>query len=184
MRIGNSETGYGIVHVAVHWIMAVLIVMTALRGLTMTDLPPLDPSTFEAYNLHKSLGITVLALAVLRLVWRIVHGAPKLPEGMSDLERSLATAAHHALYLLLFLVPLLGWLMSSTAAIPVSWFGMATLPSLMGADEGLKEIFEEAHELAANLLMILVGLHVLAALKHHFISKDNVLRRMIVPAKD
>ena len=182
--LSNTHTGYGIVHILIHWIMAVLIFWTAWAGLTMTELPPLDPATFEAYNFHKSLGITVLGLAALRLAWRLTQPKPKLPEGMSDLERSISVATHHALYLLLFLVPLLGWLNTSTAAIPVNWFGLGTLPNLMAADEGLQEVFEAVHEVAAKLLMFLVVLHVLGALKHHLIAKDDVLRRMIMPAKE
>ena len=184
MRIGNTNKGYGIVHVAIHWLTAILIFWAAVLGLTMTDLPPFEPSTFETYNFHKSLGIAVLAIAAFRIVWRLAHGAPPMPANMSDFERSLAIAAHHALYLLMFLVPILGWLNTSAAAIPVNWFGIGVLPPLMEADPGLQEIFEAIHEITAKLLMFLIILHIVGALKHHFVAKDDVLKRMIVPAKD
>ncbi|MEZ5825048.1 MAG: cytochrome b [Geminicoccaceae bacterium] len=181
MRITNSQTGYGLIQIALHWGMALLIFFTAMVGFNMTDLPSGQPDTFAAYNFHKSLGITVLGLVAIRLLWRLVAGAPAPVASMTDFERSLATAAHHALYLLMFIVPLLGWLNTSTADMPVNWFGMAIVPQLMGPDSGLKEVFGTVHELAAKLLLFLVILHVLAALRHHFMKKDDSLRRMLRP---
>lgn len=183
MQIGNSSTGYGIVHILLHWSIAALVLLTALVGFRMGNLPRMDPSTFETYNFHKSLGITVLGLVIARLLWRFVHGTPGLPAAMSPYERWAAAIVHRALYALMLLVPLLGWFDTSAAAIPVNWFRLVTLPQPIPADSRLQELLGTLHGLAAWTLLSLILLHALAALKHQFIDKDNVLRRMIVPER-
>ena len=178
----NTDNGYGLVQIVIHWIMAGLIIWTAIIGLRMTDLPD-DFSKLETYAFHKSLGLTVLLLAVVRLVWKLANKKPLLPATMVGWERKAAMATHHAIYLLLFLVPTLGWLTSDSAPFPLQYFGLIGVP-VAGIGADVAKVFLDIHEWVAKLLLLLVIMHVAAALKHHFISEDDVLRRMIVPAKD
>ena len=182
MRLTNSPDGYGLVHWALHWVTAVLIVWLFRLGLTMVELP-LSPQMFEAYALHKSLGLTVLALVLARLAWRRLNGVPALPEGMGRLERLVATAVHHGIYVLLLVIPLSGWLYSGATASPANWFGFFTVPDLIGANETLAKVLRAVHDIAGKLLMLCLALHVLGALKHHFISRDAVLKRMLLPRR-
>jgi cytochrome b561 len=127
---------------------------------------------------HKSFGITILALAAVRLAWRWIDRPPP-PPPMPRWQEIAARLNHWALYALLFALPLTGWLMSSAANRPVSWFGLAQLPDFVAPDAGLKEVFEEAHELLVNVLFVLVALHVAATLKHQFVDRDGLLSRML-----
>lgn len=130
-------------------------------------------------NLHRSLGLTIALLAVARLVLRL-RVRPLPPAAPMTLpSRLAASSVHVVLYLLLFALPLLGWALSSANGKPVSFFGLATLPPLLEPDEDLGDAFEEYHEEAAWLLLGLVGVHAAAALHHHFVCRDNVLRAML-----
>jgi cytochrome b561 len=130
---------------------------------------------------HKSWGLTILGLTVLRLAWHWSNRqSPALPATLRPHERVLARLSHRGLYaLLLFLMPLSGWLMSSARNFPVSWFGALQLPDLIGPDVEAYEFLRAAHGMLAALLFGLVLLHALAALTHHFVRKDDVLRRML-----
>lgn len=183
MRLTNSKEGYGLVHWLIHWVTAGLVLWLLWLGLGMVDLP-LSPAKFEAYALHKSLGLTVLLLVLLRLAWRRATGVPALPGGMSRIETVLATAVHHGLYLLLLVLPLSGWLYSGATASPANWFGFFPVPDLIAANETAAKVFRTVHDIAGKLLMLCVFLHVAGALKHHFISRDTVLKRMLLPARN
>lgn len=178
----NSQHGYGIVHIAIHWAMAVLIFWAAYLGLTMTDLPD-SFDKLAVYSLHKSLGLTVLALAVLRLVWKLANKKPLLPETMKGWELKAAAFTHHAIYTLLFLVPVLGWLTSESAPFPLQYFDLFQVP-MAGIGGDAAKFMLDVHEWVAKALLLLVIVHVLAALKHHFIAKDGVLKSMLVPGKE
>lgn len=128
---------------------------------------------------HKSVGITILALAIIRVGWRIGHPPPPLPASMPAWQVTASHVSHWALYALLFLMPVSGWLMSSATAYSVSWFNLFQLPDLVAPDPQRAELFEEIHEFLAYTLGAVASLHVLAALKHHFLDKDTVLSRMI-----
>jgi cytochrome b561 len=128
---------------------------------------------------HKSFGMTVLMLAILRLLWRLKNPPPALPPGMTPLERSLARATHIAFYVLLFAMPLTGWLMSSAKNYSVSWFGVFTWPNLIAKNETAFNLLRSTHHLLSYALFAIAVLHVLAALKHHFWDKDPVLLRML-----
>gem|GEM_PF-1856102 len=130
---------------------------------------------------HKSIGITVLALAVLRIVWRLLNQPPELPQTYQTANPVLARLskfAHFALYGLLLFLPLSGWLMSSASAYSVSWFGVVTLPDLIGPSEGAKEWLRSAHHLGAKVLFVLALIHIAAAFKHWLIDKSGVMGRM------
>ena len=181
MLIGNTQRSYGLVTQLVHWGTVFLIAWLFWLGFTMTDLP-LSPEKFEVYALHKSLGLTVLTVAVLRLIWRHLFPRPAFEGEMSGFERIAAHVSHIGFYLLMLAIPLTGWMYSSATAIPVSWFGLITLPNLVGASEPLAKTLEQTHELLGYLLLALIALHVAGALKHHFVGRDRTLMRMIVPA--
>ncbi len=183
MRLTNSEAGYGLVHWAIHWASVVLVFWLFYLGWTMVDLP-LSPQKFQDYALHKSLGLTVWMLVVVRLVWRRLNPVPPLPGGMTRHETILAKATHHGIYVLLLLMPLSGWLYSGATASPANYFGFFTVPDLVPANEALAGALKAVHLVAGYLLALAVLLHVAGALKHHFVNRDTVLVRMLRPLKD
>jgi len=178
MPISSSPSRYSAVAQGFHWIIAGLIVAQFTLAWMADDLP-LGMHKLALLARHKSFGMTVLMLAVLRLFWRLFNRPPELPTGMSKAERSLAKISHILFYVLLFAMPLTGWLMSSAKNYSVSWFGRFTWPDLIGKNERAFELLKTTHQTLSWLLFTLAILHILAALKHHFWSKDDVLRRML-----
>lgn len=160
-----------------HWLMALLILGLLSIGLYMADLP-LSPQKLELYSWHKWAGVTAFVLVWLRLAWRVTHRPPALPEGMSPLMRLAAHAGHVALYGLMVVIPLSGWLMSSAKGFQTVWFGVLPIPDLIGKDKAFGDLLKEVHEALNWLLMLTLAGHVLAALWHHFVLKDDTLRRM------
>lgn len=163
---------------ALHWLMALLILVAVPLGLVMHELD-LSPFKLKLYSWHKWIGVTVFGLAVLRLLWRATHPVPPPPVGLPDWQRRLAGAVHGLLYVLIFLIPLSGWLMSSAKGFQTVYLGVLPIPDLIGKHEGLGELLEEVHETLNNGLLFLVFVHVAAALKHHYLDGDDVLRRML-----
>lgn len=161
-----------------HWTIVVLIIVQVILAGIADDLP-LGMKKLAMLARHKSVGITILGLAILRLAWRFANPTPALPSTLKPYERGLAHFTHIALYVLLFAMPLTGWIMSSARNFPVSWFNLVQLPDLVAPNQALYEMMLRAHELLALALGAVVTLHVLGALKHHFIYKDDVLRRML-----
>jgi cytochrome b561 len=161
-----------------HWIIAALIVTQFALAWTAEDLP-LGIHKLALYARHKSFGMTILMLAVLRLLWRLKNPPPPLPDGMTPVERVLARATHIAFYVLLFVMPLTGWMMSSAKNYSVSWFGLFTWPNLIGKNEHAFDVLRSTHDLLSDALFAIAVLHILAALKHHFWNKDDVLLRML-----
>lgn len=161
-----------------HWLTVLLMVAVFLLALIMVELP-LGPLKIELYNWHKTVGLTILALAVLRLAWRLRHPPPPMPEDMATWERLAAHAAHLGLYLFLFSQPLVGLVMSWASGFPTILFGSFTLPNPIGTDQALYDALSNVHFWSAWALLALIGLHAGAALRHHFIKKDTVLRRML-----
>ncbi|HEX5079143.1 MAG TPA: cytochrome b [Geminicoccaceae bacterium] len=169
---------YGAVAQAFHWLIAALILFMLGLGYYMEDLP-LGLRKLQLYNLHKSIGISIAMLAALRLLWRLLHPPPPLPTGMRCWERKAAGVVHALLYLMLFVQPLVGFLQSNAVSFPVVLWGLVPLPPLIGPDERLGETLLTVHTVGGNFLALLVILHVGAALRHHFVLKDDVLRRML-----
>lgn len=160
-----------------HWLMSVLIIGLLALGRYMHELP-LSPEKLELYSWHKWFGVTVFMLVWLRLAWRVLHPAPPPPAGLSPLLKNIARLAHGLLYVLMLLIPLSGWLMSSAKGFQTVWFGVLPIPDLLPRDKSLGNLLEEVHEgLNVALMLTLTG-HVMAALWHHFILKDDTLRRM------
>jgi cytochrome b561 len=178
----ESPTRYGAVAQTFHWLIAALIVTQFTLAYLADDLP-LGAHKLALLARHKSFGMTVLMLAVLRLLWRLNNPPPPLPSGMTSVERTLARATHAAFYVLLFAMPLTGWLMSSAKNYSVSWFGVFTWPNLIAKNETAFDVLRSTHHILSYLLFAIAVLHVLAALKHHFWEKDDVLLRMLPFAK-
>jgi cytochrome b561 len=162
---------------ALHWLGALLVIGALVAGWTMVGLP-FSPLKVKAFNWHKWVGITVLALTLLRIVWRATHKPPE-PLPMPAWQRKVAHALHGLLYLLLLAQPLVGWANSSAAGIPVVWFGVLPLPDFVPHDKALAVNLGHLHGLLGLSLAVLIALHLLAALKHHFIDRDDTLRRML-----
>jgi len=160
-----------------HWAMAAMIIGLLLAGVVMIDLPK-GSLRSDVYGIHKQVGVAVLLLAVLRLGWRLRVGVPALPATMPPLEQRLAQLGHLGLYGLMLVMPLSGILMSQSGDHPVQLLGL-TLPSLVGKDKELNDLFEGAHEVLAFAWAALLAAHVGAALRHHFVLKDGVLARML-----
>ncbi|MGE0754586.1 MAG: cytochrome b [Alphaproteobacteria bacterium] len=178
MQFKNTYLQYGAVAKFFHWLIFFMVAGLLVVGTIMSDME-FSPQMLELYGLHKAIGIMLLALVVLRVLWKMVNISPTLPDTLNAMQKLGAKSAHWLLYGLLVAMPLSGWAMSSAAGFPVSVFGLFTLPDLVGKSEDLHDFFEDAHEIMANGLMLLVGLHSLAALVHHFYYKDNVLRSML-----
>ena len=168
---------YTRVAIVLHWLLAAGIVAGFLIGLQMSD-APVSPTRVRWINYHKWIGITILALSVFRLLWRVRHRPPRLPESMQPWQRAASHWTHRGLYLFFFIVPLAGWAYSSALGFHVVYLGLIRLPDLAPKDKALADVLIQVHAALAWTLATLVGLHVAAALKHHLIDKDGLLLRM------
>lgn len=178
MSLKNTTERWGGISQGLHWLIALLIVVIAVIGLTMVDLPN-TPRKVSVYALHKSLGLTVLALAAVRLAWRVYAGAPRPVPGTPAWQHWAASATHAALYGLMFAMPLTGWLFNSAAGYALQWFKLFNLPPLAAQDDGLRQLAGTLHETGFWLLLVLVLAHAGAALFHHLFQRDDTLRRML-----
>ena len=160
-----------------HWGMAALLAGLLAFGFYLSDLP-FSPQRLQLVAWHKWAGVTVFALVLVRLAWRFTHAPPPLPLGTAGLVRRASALAHRALYGLMLLMPVSGWLMSSAKGVPTVWFGVLRLPDLLARNKALGDSLQELHEALAWALCALVALHVAAALKHHFVDRDGLLARM------
>jgi cytochrome b561 len=178
MALKSEANRWGVGARALHWIMAVLIISLGLVGLYMSDLPN-SPQKIKIYALHKSIGLTVLALLLLRLAWRMADRRPdEVP--MPRWQALAARAVHGLLYVLMFALPLSGWLYNSASGYPLQWFSLFNLPSLTGgADPALKGFAHDIHAYGFYVLALALLAHVGGALKHHFIDRDETLVRML-----
>lgn len=169
---------YTRVAILLHWLIAIVILSNFVFGQIMVDMT-LSPTKLRYYSYHKWAGVTVFVLVLLRIVWRLAHRPPDMPRHMSPIARKLAAAAHGVLYLLTLAVPISGWLFSSAKGFQTVYFGVLPIPDLIAKDTALAEVLVEWHENLNAVMMIVVILHVLAALKHHFLDRDDVLARML-----
>lgn len=178
MTLKNTQTRYGAIALAAHWLVALMLLASFALGFYMHELP-LSPTKLKLYAYHKWLGVMIFALVALRLGWRLWSPPPPLPASMPRWEVRAAEISHRLLYLLLFVVPLSGWLMSSAKGFQTVLFGVLPIPDLLSKNPPLGEALEQVHWLLNKLLLALVTVHVAAALKHHFIERDAVLARMM-----
>ena len=182
MHTAPHPQRYDTMAIALHWVLAIALTGIFAMGLYMADLP-FSPQRLKLYNWHKWAGITILTLSLLRLLWRATHRPPALSEAIARAMPTWQLRAYHAthtlMYALFFAVPLMGWAYSSAAGFPIVVFGVLPLPDWVPVSKALAETLKPLHGLLAWLLAGLVGLHVAAALKHHFIDKDGLLQRML-----
>ncbi len=178
MALRDSQHGYGVITKWLHWLLASLIIGMLAFGVYMEDLA-LSPTKLRYYGWHKSLGIVILGLVVLRMVWKCVNPTPSLPRHMTRFKRIIAYSFHGLLYTLMFYMPITGWLMSSAAGFPISVFGLPPLPNLIAPDKEMVEFFKELHEIGLWVFAALITFHICAAFFHHFYYKDGILLRML-----
>ncbi|HEY0665281.1 MAG TPA: cytochrome b [Gallionella sp.] len=164
--------------ITLHWLIALLVFTAFPLGVYMHDLP-LSPYKLKLFSWHKWMGVTIFMLAVMRLAWRATHRPPPLPTGMPPMEKLAAQAVHFLLYVLIFAIPLSGWLMSSAKGVQTVWFGVLPLPDLVAKDVALGDILKTVH-ISLNFMMLgLLIAHIGGALKHHFVEHDDILVRML-----
>jgi len=179
MSVRNSREHWGHVSQTFHWLIVALILVIAILGLTMGELPR-TPKYFWVYTAHKSLGITVLVLMLARLCWRLYAGAPAPVAGTLRWQAGIANVTHWLLYALVLAMPLSGWLYDSASGLrPFRWFGQFDMPKLVGPNEWLAGLAGQAHALLFWLLAVLVAVHAGAAFYHHLFQHDDTLARML-----
>ncbi len=164
--------------ISLHWLMAILLICLFAIGVYMHELP-LSPWKLQVYSWHKWAGVTAFILVLARLAWRLTHRPPPLPLNMPRSAELAAHAGHALLYLLMIAIPLTGWLMSSAKGVQTVYFGMIPLPDLLAKNKELGNLLQGVHAWLNYMLAAIVVIHIAAALKHHFIDKDNVLTRML-----
>lgn len=178
---GKSQPWYGVPAIILHWLMAVMLLAQLLLGMTMSRIAD-QWLAFELIQLHKSIGFTLLGLLAIRVGWRAGHPPPALPVDMPPVERAAARLVHLLLYLLMLVLPLTGWALVSVSmlAIPTMPFNLFVMPNLpLGMSESGEAFWGRLHAMLAWIAASLVSLHALAALRHHFRLRDDVLRRML-----
>lgn len=176
MRLKNTKSHFGLIAILLHWIMAFIIIGLLGLGLYMVGLP-ISLQKLKLYGWHKEYGLLVLALVILRLSWRLINTTPYL--SLPWWEILAARLVHWAFYGFMFLMPISGWLITSAAGLPASFFGLFTLPNLILPNEETRELFERIHQWLGYGLIATILLHTGTAIKHHFINKDDILRRII-----
>ena len=178
MQLRNSADSWGAVARAFHWLIAALVVAQFVIG-SIAEEMKLTPAKLDLFVWHKSIGVTVLLLALLRLAWRLGNPPPEPPAATPRWERRLAAMAHWVLYGLILAVPLSGWWVSDASRVPFKAFFLVPMPDFIVTDRALQEAAAEVHEALTTALLVVVAAHVAAALRHHFLLRDDVLRRML-----
>ena len=179
MTLRNTAQQWGWVSKTLHWTIALLILGMIVVGFILDELPK-SPKYFWVFDLHKSTGLTVLVLMVVRLVWRLVAGAPAPVPGTLTWQHLVATLTHWAIYAMAFLMPISGWLYDSASGLrALTWFGLFTVPKLAAPDRDLRGAAHDIHEIGVWILLALLTAHIGAALWHHFIVRDRTLVRML-----
>ena len=177
MPFRNTKRAWGSLSKGFHWLIVLLIISQWVIAERADELKGL--AKLEALAWHKSFGMTIFMLAVLRLLWRLVNPTPELTTETKPWERVLANISHLLLYALIFAMPLTGWMMSSAKNYPVSWFKLFQFPDLVAPAEQTYHQMHDLHHLLFNVLVGVAVLHAVGALKHHFIDRNDVLKRML-----
>ncbi|HEY8964202.1 MAG TPA: cytochrome b/b6 domain-containing protein, partial [Alphaproteobacteria bacterium] len=175
----NIAERYGVIHKTLHWIIMLLVLMMLVQGFIMDDIPN-QADKFWVYSLHKSMGITVLFLMLVRLGWKIYNKPNPLPlPNHKSWERALATFIHWGFYVLLLAQPLTGWLMTGAANSTINWFGFFVVPNLNAPNPEMRDIFRSIHDTLPLVIITFILLHVAGAVKHAVIDRDKTLNRMV-----
>jgi len=175
----RSARRYTATAMLLHWLIAALIVWGFALGWVMTDIPGITPTKLRYFAWHKWIGVTVLALVLVRILWRATHDAPPLPASMPAWERAAAHAGHLALYLLMVAIPVTGYLYSSAAGIQVVYLGRWPLPVLIGPNDALKAALRIVHVTLNYVLLASVAVHLVAVAKHQWLDRQRILARML-----
>lgn len=174
----RERRSYGAIAKAFHWIMFLGVAGMFPLGYVMADMR-LSPQKLQIISWHKSFGIVLLLLVLLRLGWRVASPPPALPDAIPWRERTAARSVHALLYVCLFALPISGWFMSSAAGLPIVVFKAWQLPDPIGADEGVRLALFATHKIIGFCLLALLAVHVAAALFHHYLRRDDILMRML-----
>jgi len=177
MTFRNTKQSWGSLSKALHWLIVILIINQWVIAQRAEELKGL--AKLEVLAWHKSFGMTILMLAIVRLVWRWMNPVPDLTAETKPWERVLAKVSHFLLYALIFAMPLTGWMMSSARNFPVSWFKVLQFPDLVAPSDQTFQLMQDLHHLLFSVLVTVALLHIAGALKHHFIDKNDVLKRML-----
>jgi cytochrome b561 len=197
--MNHEATRYTKTAKVLHWLIAIGIFFMFALGWYMSDLPKDAPKqmaydlfdlgifTWQAseeisprtlyFNLHKSIGVTIFALIILRVLWRFTHKPPALLSSYKAIERKLANGAHHLLYLLMVALPVSGVVMALNSKYGIKWFGMDFLSGI--DNKPMCELFKSVHEIIGIVILLMIIVHIIGALKHKFIDKDETLSRML-----
>ena len=176
MDLKNTPSSYGFVSKNFHWIMAAIILFNFTLGYFMGDLDK-GPLRFFIFNLHKSLGILVIVLIILRLFWRLINLVPA-PLSQNYLLNKLSKVVHYFFYFILLVVTFSGWTYSSARGGPVNVFGLFSVPALVEKNDEIAKIARNIHTLSVYIFIAFVVVHILASLYHHYFLKDKTLKRM------
>ncbi len=174
-----TENRYDRVAIAFHWLVAILIVVNVLLAWSLGSFDRHSPVHESLMTLHKSIGTTVLILAIFRAAWRLAHPIPPLPASVPQWQRLAARTDQGLLYVLIFLMPLTGLIDAAAFSQPVRFFFLFDLPTVIAHNEPLGHAAFAVHKIGAKALYVLLFLHASAALYHHYLLKDDVLRRML-----
>ena len=172
------DSSYTRTAIGLHWLIALALAGTFALGIYMHELP-LSPQKLKLYSWHKWAGVSIFLLVTLRLMWRLGHRPPALPAAMPRWQVRVAEGTHHLLYLLMFAVPLSGWLMSSAKGFQTVYFGVLPIPDLLEKNKEIGDLLALMHKSLNLLFVAVLAGHIGAALKHHFIDKDDILTRML-----
>ena len=178
MRWRNSTTYWGLISRLFHWLMAICILFTTGLGITMINVR-LSPMKLEMFIVHKSIGIGLLIAVIARITWRLINATPQLPDSVSRTEARLARLWQVWMYLLLIAIPLSGWVINSAANFSLNWFGLFEVPAIVEPDLVIEEYAKRTHLFLLILFGLTLSVHIFAALRHHFIYRNDVLRRML-----
>lgn len=175
---------YPTLAILLHWLNAVLLIGSFALGLRMVGMD-FSPEKINSYAYHKWLGVTIFGVVVVRCIYRQFKPPPALPSNMAEWQKTASRLSHRLLYLLLFALPLSGWIYSSAAGVPTVPFGQPSLqlPDLLQRDPELASALKQVHFVLTRLLLVLIFLHIAAALKHHLWDKDGVMHRMLPKVK-
>lgn len=178
MGLRNTTDSWGGLSKSLHWLTALLIIGILILGAVMGDFP--KPFRYTLYAIHKSMGVTILLLMVMRLIWRFFNPTPALPEKTPRWQKAIGHGSHGLIYLALIIMPLTGIAMSTAFGRATSfwWLFSFNMP-FIHASKPLANFLEQAHETIAWIIVALLALHLLGALKHYIKDKDNVLQRML-----
>ena len=174
----NTQDRYGAIAQLLHWLVVIGVLLQFIWAWRIDETDSIRQQ-FALVVEHKSIGMTILGLAILRLLWRMFNRPPPYPSTMPGWERAAASITHWLLYALILLMPLSGWAWSTAAGYGAEFYGLLDIPGFVPVNEDLADELEDLHEALAVALPVVAGIHIAAALRHHFVLRDGVLKRML-----